>query len=278
MAANTSNRAETGVRPTKAIVIAAGLGKRLRPYTDQMPKSMVPIAGMPMLVRTLNCLRNVGVTEFVIIRGYLGRVYEERIKELGEGITFVENADYESNNILLSLFKAEKELAGPLYITYSDIIFAQDVTDKLADAVGDGCLIVDKHFAKVYEGRTDHPLEQAELCSVDPEGWVKQVGKCSCDYNEAVGEFIGLAKFSAAGIQQLVQTYKELETEYSKEPNKPFIRAPRWNQSYFCDILEYMVKHKNAKFSPVYIEGRWREIDTVQDKQRADKSVLEEAW
>ncbi len=87
-----------------------------------------------------------------------------------------------------------------------------------------------------------------------------------------------MAKFSAAGIEQLVKTYKELEAEYANQPNKPFVRAPRWNQSYFCDILEYMVQQKKAKLTPVYIEGRWREIDTVQDKERADKSVIDEGW
>lgn len=91
-------------------------------------------------------------------------------------------------------------------------------------------------------------------------------------------EFIGLAKFSAAGIEQMVQTYKELEVEYLKEPNKPFVRAPRWSQSYFCDLLEYMVQQKKSKLTPVYIYGRWREIDTVQDKERADTSVIQEAW
>jgi hypothetical protein len=59
--------------------------------------------------------------------------------------------------------------------------------DKLANASGDFCLIVDKDYAKIYEGRTDHPLSQGELCTVDAEGFVKKVGKCSCPYDEAVG-------------------------------------------------------------------------------------------
>jgi len=261
-------------KPTRAIIVAAGLGKRLRPYTDKMPKSMVPIAGRPMMLRNLEMMRKCNVTEFVIIRGYLANVFEERKQELGPGIHFVENLDYQTNNILMSLFKAEENLKHKesLYFSYSDIIFGQDVMDKLTDAEGDICLIIDKQYSKVYEGRTDHPLEQAELCTLDKDGLVSKVGKCCCEYKDAIGEFIGLAKFSDKGRQQLLDSYNELRKEY-EGTSKPFVRAPNWQQAYVCDLLEYMIQKKGVKMVPVFIEGRWREIDTVQDKERADKQV-----
>jgi len=272
-ASATTMPVTAAVRPTKAVIVAAGLGKRLRPYTDQMPKSMVPIAGKPMLLRTLECFRKVGVTEFVIVRGYLGHVFEQRKAELGEGVRFVDNLDYEQNNILLSLFKAEKELVGDVYFSYSDIIFSQDAMDKLAAAEGDITLIVDKQYAKIYEGRTEHPLQQAELCTLDGAGAINKIGKCCCEFKDGVGEFIGLGKFSAKGVKQLVDTFNEVRPQYEGTKDKPFIRAARWDQTYVCDLLEYMTLHKGIKMLPVFIEGRWREIDTVQDKEKADQTV-----
>ena len=56
----------------KAILIAAGMGRRLSPYTDDRPKCLVEVAGRPMILRQIDNLRAVGVTEFVVIRGYLG--------------------------------------------------------------------------------------------------------------------------------------------------------------------------------------------------------------
>jgi len=261
------------VKPTKAVFVAAGMGQRLRPFTDEMPKCLVPIAGKPMLVRSMGALRNVSVGEFTIVRGYLAEVLEKRKEELGTGIRFVENSDYESNNILQSLFKAEKYLQGPVYVSYSDIIFTQGVCDKLAYAEGDICLIVDTQYSKIYEGRTLHPLEQAELCELDQEGFVIRVGKCSCSYEKAYGEFIGLAKFSEKGIKCLVDTYNELKKEYEGTTSKPFVRAKNWSQAYLCDLLEFVAQNKpSVKIVAVPIEGCWREIDTTQDKERADRT------
>jgi L-glutamine-phosphate cytidylyltransferase len=151
------------VRPTRAIIIAAGMGRRLQPYTDDRPKSMVPINGKPMLLRLLRQLRGVGVTDIVIIRGYMASYFDqdEVREELGPGVRFVENAEFKDNNILLSLFKAENELAGDLYITYSDILFDDSVVPKLADSPHPFGLIVDREWAKLYIGRTDHPVSAA---------------------------------------------------------------------------------------------------------------------
>eukprot|EP01116_Phalansterium_solitarium_P022686 TRINITY_DN7581_c0_g1_i1.p1 TRINITY_DN7581_c0_g1~~TRINITY_DN7581_c0_g1_i1.p1 ORF type:complete len:271 (+),score=65.49 TRINITY_DN7581_c0_g1_i1:75-887(+) len=261
------------VRPSRAVIIAAGMGKRLQPFTDVMPKSLVPVAGREMMFRILDCCRSQGVDEFVIIRGYKADVMQQRKAEFGEGVRFVENADYERNNILQSLFKAEADLQGPLYISYSDIFWAPEVSKALAEASGDICLVIDTDYATVYEGRTDHPLSQGELSTLDADGFVNKVGKCSCDFSVAFGEFIGLAKFSAKGTQLLVETYKELEKEYAGTTDKPFVRAPSWSQAYLCDLLEYMIEKKGAKMTPVPIKGLWREIDTLQDKAKADAEV-----
>ena len=56
----------------KAIIVAAGMGRRLSPYTDDRPKCLVEIKGRPLLLRQLEAYRQAGVSEFIIIRGYLG--------------------------------------------------------------------------------------------------------------------------------------------------------------------------------------------------------------
>lgn len=252
----------------KAVIVAAGKGRRLQPYTDQVPKCLVPVAGRPIMLRQLDAFRAHGVSETVVVRGYRADVLERRKAELGSGVRFVENPDYEHNNILQSLFKAEAELDGPFLFTYADIVFTREVVRDLLATPGDVCLVIDRDFAKVYDGRTDHPLPEAEVSSLDERGRVRAVGKRALPPSEAFGEFIGLAKFSAAGARALTSAWRTLSAEYAGRPDAPFGRATRWIDAYLTDMLQHLID-TGVEVVPVPIRGQWREIDTVQDLHRA---------
>jgi choline kinase len=264
----------------KAIIIAAGMGRRLAPYTDEMPKCLVPIAERPIMRWQMDALRANGIDEFVIVRGYLGDVLTRRADELGDGaIRFVDNADFQANNILLSLFCADAEIEGPLILTYSDIIFTDDVVRALLACDGDVSLIIDRDFADIYDGRTDHPLDEAEVSDLDERGLVHRVGKRSLPAAEAWGEFIGLMKLSAEGTRWLRDAWTSLSAEYADRHDQPFQRAKEFRNAYLTDILQHLID-AGRPVTPVEIRGRWREIDTVQDLQRA-RALLqsdEEDW
>lgn len=256
----------------KAIIVAAGMGRRLAPYTDEMPKCLVPIAGRPMIVRQIDSFRAHGVDDIVVIRGYKADVLERRKAELGAGVRFVENPDFQTNNILQSLFKADHELRGPFLSTYADIVFGREVVTQLLDAAGDICLIIDRDFAKVYEGRTEHPLAEGEVSAVDAAGLVTHVGKRSCPVEGAYGEFIGLAKHSARGAAALRDAFHALAAKHGAAgAPSPFPRNS-WQGAYLTDLYEHLIAH-GFPITPVPIHGRWREIDTVQDFERANAAV-----
>lgn len=265
--------------PERAIIIAAGKGRRLMPYTDEMPKCLVPVGDRPILAWQLEAFRSVGVRDIVIIRGYLGHVLDERRSELGDGVRFAENPDYETNNILLSLFCAEREIEGPLFVTYSDIIFTPEVVQKLTASDGDIALVIDRDFADVYQGRTDHPLQEAEVSDLDARGMVRRVGKRALPAAEAWGEFIGLARFSTAGTAWLRDAWRTLSAEYRGRDDQPFQRAQAFRNAYLTDILQHLID-EGRPVMPVEIRGQWREIDTVQDLHRARELLRcsEEAW
>ena len=280
-AAFRSTATEPLDRPKKAIVIAAGKGRRLMPHTDTMPKCLVPVGDRPLIRWAIDAFRAHGVTEIVLIRGYLGRVLEARRSELGDGLTvrFVDNPDYERNNILESLFCAEAELDGPLLLTYSDIVFTKDVVGRLMASPGDIALVIDRGFAEVYQGRTDHPLDEAEVSDLDSSGHVRRVGKRALPAREAWGEFIGLARLSAQGTRWLVDAWRELCAEYRGREHRPFQRAAHFRDAYLTDILQHLID-AGRPVTPVEIHGSWREIDTVQDLSRARELLRcpEEEW
>lgn len=258
-------------RPTRAIVIAAGRGKRLRPYTDAAPKCLVPVGGRSILEWQLRAFRACGVRDVIVIRGYRGEVLADRLPELGGDIRLVDNPDWEQNNILESLFFADAELDGPLLLSYSDIVFTESVAARAAGAPGDIALVIDRDFASIYEGRTEHPLDEAEVAEVRG-GRVTRVGKRALAPEDAQGEFIGLVKLSSEGAATLRAAWAELRMRYEGRRDAPFQRAPSFRAAYLTDMLQYLIDAGHA-LRPVEIRGGWREIDTAQDLERAERAA-----
>jgi choline kinase len=256
----------------KVIVIAAGRGRRLGPHTEELPKCLVQVGARTMLGWQLAALAPAGVDEVVIIRGYRGDVLEEGARALVPNVRFVDNHEWETNNILLSLACARHELEGPLLLTYSDIIYTPPVARALMASTADMSLVIDCDFAKIYEGRTEHPLGEAEVSDLDDTGNVHRVGKKALPAEQAWGEFIGLMKVSAEGARWMRLRIDELLAEYAGRDDQPFQRAARFRNAYLTDLLQDLIDAGKA-VAPVAIHGSWREIDTGQDLERAVELV-----
>ncbi len=247
----------------KAIVIAAGQGTRLRPHTADRAKCMVEVAGRPMLHHQIAAFEKNGINDVVVIRGY------KRGTVMAPGARYVDNVEYATNNILMSLFCAGPELVGDVVVSYGDIIYHPDVLADVLDSHSPGALAVDTEWESTYVGRTDHPVEQAELCRVSPHGFVSRVGKHIPPGRGVLGEFIGLARFSSALVAHLWALYLEA---LDKGDHLPYGNAPSLRKAYLTDIINAAVDGGEL-ISGVPIQGRWREIDTVQDLERAKEIV-----
>jgi L-glutamine-phosphate cytidylyltransferase len=252
----------------KAIVIAAGRGKRLGVHTEEVPKCMVQVGDRPMLAWQWQAMKSAGVEELVLIRGYKGDVLERFVTDLGIPARYVDNREWETNNILLSLACARHELDGPLLFTYSDIIYTPDVAQAVVAAPGPIALVVDKDFRLIYEGRTEHPLEEGEVSDLAPDGRIARVGKRALPAADAIGEFIGLGKVDADGARLFRDRIDALVEQYRGREDEPFQRAARFRNAYLTDLLQDLIDAGTPAW-PAFIHGRWREIDTGQDLERA---------
>jgi choline kinase len=257
---------------SKAIIVAAGRGKRLGNETDEIPKCMVKVAGRSILHWQLRALRDAGVDDVVIVRGYRGNL----ISAPDQPLRFVENPEWAENNILTSLLYAAEEMPSGFFFSYSDIVFAPSVAAKLrAESEGspDVALVVDRRWEDAYEGRTLHPVSEAELARVEDTASgpaVTRVGKQAVPREHAAGEFIGLARFSAAGAAALREVWdRALRTSGL---DAPFGRAKTLRQAYLTDALNAMAE-AGARLAPVFIDGTWREIDTQQDLASAERAA-----
>ena len=252
----------------KAIIVAAGRGRRLGNETSEIPKCMVKVGGRSILHRQLDALCAAGADDIVIVRGYLG----DKIGAPGHRVRFVENPAWATNNILASLLYAEAEMDGGFLFSYSDIVFAEEHARLCAAATGDVALIVDRLWRDTYVGRQLHPVSEAELAKLEdgPRGpRVARVGKRVVTADEAAGEFSGLAKFSPAGAAALRRVW---QTALARGLEHPFGDAATLRQAYLSDALNQMAD-EGATLTPVLVDGRWREIDTEEDLSRAHAVV-----
>jgi choline kinase len=252
----------------RAILIAAGRGKRLGPHTEDIPKCMVEVAGRPILGWVWKALASVGVEELVVIRGYRGDVLEAFVPTLVPRAIFVDNHEWQTNNVLLSLGCARRYFDEPAYITYSDIVFTPGVAEAAARSTAEIGLVIDRDFRSIYVGRDQHPLDEGEVSDLKADGSVARVGKKALPVPEAIGEFIGLSRVGAQGMATIAAAFDELTARYAGRDEAPFQRAARFRNAYLTDLWQELID-RGTRIDPILIDGQWREIDTGQDLDRA---------
>jgi L-glutamine-phosphate cytidylyltransferase len=135
--------------------------------------------------------------------------------------------------------------------------------------------VVDRGWRRSYEGRRDHPVSEAELTLVE-NGVVRCVGKGLVAAADAAGEFIGLAAFSAAAATRMRAEFAaqkaRLSGPGSPPGGHPFGSARSFERAYLTDLLNQLVD-AGAVMHPVFIDGHWREIDTVEDLERVRREI-----
>ena len=256
----------------RAILIAAGRGKRLGNHTDEIPKSMVQVGAHPILGWVWKAFAAAGVEELVVIRGYRGDVLERFVRGLVPKASFVDNTEWQTNNILLSLAYARPYLDQPCLLSYSDIIFTPAVVRAAVESPAEIGLVIDRDFRTIYDGRTEHPLEEGEVSDLMPDGSVARVGKRALPAADALGEYIGLTKLGARGVAVVANTLDQLAQKYAGRETEPFQRAASYRNAYLTDLWQQLVD-TGLRIDPIVIDGQWREIDTAQDLERARQLV-----
>lgn len=251
---------QIGGAAIKAIILAAGLGSRMKHMTQDMPKAMsIVLEDKTLLETQLETLRSVGITDISIVRGYCA----EKIDF--PGVRYFLNDDFANNNILESLFYAESKLDGDTIISYSDIWYEADVVKRLMRCENDIAIGVDIDWKDYYLGRKEHPIEEAENVIFNSNNEVIKIGKIAVEREEVHGEFIGMMKLTHRGCQILKRHYHHAQALYD---GRPFQRAKAFKQAYLTDLLQEMADLG----VPVHCEiigSAWKEIDTIEDFKNA---------
>jgi choline kinase len=247
----------------RPIVIGAGRGSRLGPETDELPKTLVHVMGRPMLDWILDALGEAGFArkDVVFICGYRAEVLQARYPEF----TYVVNRDWERNNILASLLCAREHLTGGFVSTYADIVYRGSTVRKLVSSPHDKVLACDTDWRRRYVDRSQHPETDAEKLRAAGDRVVELSRRIASE--AASGEFIGVAKFSPAGAQELVGAYDAALQEHA---GTTWREGRTFERAYLLDMFQDMIEG-GSTFHRVDTDGGYMEIDTREDLACAAK-------
>ena len=245
----------------KAIFIAAGQGSRLGDITKDLPKPLIDVNGKSIIQRQIDLLQQNNIHEIIIVTGY------KKEKFTFKNVVYVNNLDYKKHDTLCSLITARDYMDDEIIITYADQIFDEKIMESVINFKGDIGIAVDLDWEKNYVNRDQHPKSEAENILINGNE-ILEIRKniSECKENEKIGECPGLMKLSKNGSKVFLDKYSKLEISHQGK----FHNAPSLKQSIIPDMIQELIDSK-INVEPIYVSGKWCEIDTPQDLEIARK-------
>ena len=239
----------------QAIILAAGMGKRLGDLTRNNTKCMVKVNGVPLIDRALTQLSRLDLSRVILVIGYEGDKLRAHVGESYKGlkITYIENPVYDKTNNIYSLSLAKKELQeDDTLLIESDLIFEGQLLDKLVNNPYPNLALVDK-----YETWMDGTMVKLD----DDNNIVNFVPKKAFRYDEVDSYY------------KTVNIYK-FSRDFLKNSYVPFLEAytkALGNNEYYEQVLRVITLLDKCDLKALPLEGeKWYEIDDIQDLDIAE--------
>jgi choline kinase len=241
----------------KALILAAGEGRRLRPLTNETPKCMVNIFGKSLLEHQLGVFHKLGIHEITVVTGYKA----DTIKI--PDVKYYKNEKYDSTNMVETLFCAESELNGSVIVSYGDIIFEKPVVEKLIKSNEDFSVVIDRKWQRYWSIRFENPIDDTESLKLDKDGHIKEIGQKASKLSDIEGQYIGLMKFQNDGLEFIKEFYHNTKEESKKGRNILSSHTP-FEKLFMTDFLQGLI-NAGCNLKSIPIKNGWLELDTLND-------------
>tara|TARA_B110000305_G_C19458575_1_gene652611 strand:+ start:149 stop:934 length:786 start_codon:yes stop_codon:yes gene_type:complete len=238
---------------TRALILAAGQGTRLRPYTNNKPKCLVPLSGKTLLERQLKTLQDNNINDIHIATGFC----KDQIEKLGFDTSY--NSQFASTNMVETLFSAKDFISkgGDLIIAYGDIVYNDENLKSLLSCKEEICIMVDTKWKDLWSLRLENPLEDAETLVLDKNNFITELGKKPQNYDRIQGQYTGLIKINANKTNDLISFYNMLDRSTDYDGNDFY-------NMYMTSFLQLLI-NKQWRVKAVLVKNGWLEIDSVDD-------------
>ncbi|MEM5843612.1 MAG: HAD-IIA family hydrolase [Candidatus Aenigmatarchaeota archaeon] len=231
----------------KVIILAAGMGSRLRPLTDAKPKSMVKVNGIPIIDYQIRAYLNAGVSEsdIYVAVGYRSEIISNYVKSQYPEINIIVNKNYKNTNNMFSLYLCLTAIEeDDIIISNGDCIYDFNIIREFINCGLDNSIACDKGYYS--EENMKIIVQGKRILHISKE--IKQ--------QNAYGTSIDLYKISKKSIPILKSIINEM---ISSNPNL-------WMEFALDKLFQFV------EFNPFNIDGkRWMEIDTLDDLLEAER-------
>jgi choline kinase len=233
----------------KAVVLAAGVGSRLRPMTNEKPKCLVKTAGKAILQYQLDSYKEAGIVDIAVVVGYEGKAIKEYLKHVKDfNITIIENGDYETTNNMYSLYLAKNFINGEAFIlNNADLSIDKNIVSLLVNNKKESLIAVDK--GKFNEESMKIEVVEGKILDISKKIEIDRSYGCSID-------FYKISKEASNQLFSYITKVVEVDSNLKD-----------WTEV----AIQHLLKTKVIDFEPIDINGsRWVEIDNYEDLAQSD--------
>src|SRR6266849_3892034 len=230
----------------RAIILAAGRGKRLGPLGDGRPKCLVELSGKPLIERQVAALRGGGVREIGMVRGYRADMIQL------PGVMYFENPRWSETNMVSSLCAAAQWLrSGPVIVSYADIFFRRELVRGLVASQDDLVIAYDRNWRMLWTRRFAEPLSDAETFRADSGGRLVEIGGKAKVVEEIKGQYMGLLRIAPAAWRAIEQLLDRLDRQARDRLD-------------MTGLLQRLLG-QHFPIATIAADGQWGEVDSAGD-------------
>ena len=230
----------------KALILAAGRGRRMGEHTRFQPKCLTIFRGKPLIEWQINALTKSGIKDIGVVTGYKSNLLNKyNLKQF-------HNKNWSKTQMVSSLECANDWLKeGDIVISYSDIFYEHDAINLLVKSNKDISILYDTDWLNLWSLRFKDPLSDAESFLLNKQNELLAIGEKVNNYSKIKGQYMGLIFFSKNGWDSFYKGRLKLsESEQMMED--------------MTSALQRLIRNK-IKVHGVKYNGQWGEIDTVDD-------------
>lgn len=231
----------------KAIILAAGRGKRINKITKNIPKGLIKYRGKPLVEWQLDAIKMAGISKIGIVTGYRSNMFKKY------NLVKFKNKKWSQTQMVASLMCASKWLkTSSCIVTYSDILYEASAIKKLIQSKADIAITYDPKWKRLWQKRFLDPLQDAETFTIKNKNQLSSIGEKPKNINSIHGQYMGLLRFTPKGWRIFQKRWRN---------NKRSVRQ----KLQITKVLSLVIKQDKIRILAVPYKKGWGEVDSLSD-------------